>query len=103
MGHGQYPALTPRRAARRLSGIEREQFLRTRNAFHRVAAETHEALARGACRIGERRRHDDGLLERAAKRLDSRRFVDGRPEHREVEAPRTADVSVQQVAKMQRE
>src|SRR5215207_10310668 len=84
--------------------IEREQLLRPGDAAQCVPAHRHEPRAFLAVhRADERRGEQHVPLHRTAHRGDPCRLVHRRPDHREVEPVRAADVAVEHLADVQPE
>src|SRR5580704_4293514 len=83
-------------------GIQRKQLLRVRDTAQRIAADRNQA-ALDVADIGERRRHQNGLIERTAHRRDPACLVDGRADDGEVQAFAAADIAIEELADMQTE
>src|SRR5437868_5481394 len=88
-------------AARR--AVDGEELLWNAHAAQGVAAERDQIAAPRSRGLGESRRDDDALLQRAAHAADPAGLVDGRPQHREVEPLAAAEIAEQQIADMERQ
>src|SRR3984957_4236368 len=94
------PAADVVAAPRLRLGIQRKELLRVRDAAQRIAADRNQA-ALDVADIGERRRHQNRLIERTAHRRDAARLVDGRADDGEVQAFAAADIALEDFADMQ--
>src|SRR5215469_6261179 len=81
-----------------------EEFLRLRDASQRIAADRDEAPAQfRAERVGEARRQQQILFDRPAHGEDPADFVDGRANNREIKTIPAADITIEDVADVQRQ
>src|SRR6266436_8020894 len=83
-------------------GIERKQLLRMGDAAQRVAPHRNEA-ALDVSHVGERRRHQNGLIDRTAHGGDAACLVHCRPNDGEVQPLAAADVAIEYLADMKTE
>jgi len=83
-------------------GIERKQLLRMCDAAQRIASHRNEATL-NVSHVGERRRHQNGLIDRTAHRGNAVCLVHRRTNDGEVQPLAAADVAIEYLADMQTE